>query len=135
MFARRSALQGEPPWARDNDAAVAAAPAHPFADPPLALLRCARGYFAMNALRLYLRDFLNSARRVGGVVGVLLMLLTVPGIIAPALKSDWARGLPWLPVGLAVVSGVLSILGLGLLLYGIRGALRFGPRPRIRTRR
>ena len=89
----------------------------------------------MNALRLYLRDFLNSARRIEGVVGVLMMLLSVPGIMAPALPGDLAHAIPWLPVGLAVVSGILLILGLGLLLYGIRGAWRFGLRPRIRTRR
>jgi hypothetical protein len=89
----------------------------------------------MNALRLYWRDFLHSARRIGAVVGVLMMLLSVPGIIAPTLPGELAHAIPWLPVGLAVVSGVLLILGLGLLLYGIRGALRFGLRPRIRTRR
>jgi hypothetical protein len=89
----------------------------------------------MNALRHYLRDFLASARRVGGVVGVLIVLLSVPGLFAPALKSDLALGLRWLPVGLAVFSGVLMILGLGLLLYGIRGVLRFGPRFRVRPRR
>jgi hypothetical protein len=89
----------------------------------------------MNALRLYLRDFLHATRQVGRVVGVLIVLLSVPGIIAPSLRSDWARGLPWLPVGVAVVSGVLLILGLGLLSYGVRGAVRFGPRPRLRPRR
>jgi hypothetical protein len=86
----------------------------------------------MNALRRYLRDFLNTARQLGGLLGVLIMLLSVPGMIAPALSGDWARGLPWLPVGLAVVSGVLWTLGLGLLLYAIRGRVRFGPRLRVR---
>jgi len=88
----------------------------------------------MNPLRLYLRDFLASARRVGGFVGALIMLLSVPGLFAPALRSDLAPGLRWLPVGLAVLSGVLVILGIGLLLYGIRGVLRFGPRFRVRSR-
>jgi hypothetical protein len=89
----------------------------------------------MNALRLYWRDFLNSARRIGGVVGVLIMLRAVPGLIAPALPGDWAHGIPWLPVGLAGVCSVLMILGLGLSWYGIRGVLRFGPRLRLRPRR
>jgi hypothetical protein len=89
----------------------------------------------MNALRHYWRDLLETARRVGGFIGVLISLLSIPGIVAPALRSEWALGLPWLPVGLAVVSGVLLILGLGLLLYGIRGAWRFGPRLRLRARR
>jgi hypothetical protein len=89
----------------------------------------------MSGLRLYLRDFLASARRVGGFVGVLIMLLSVPGLFAPALHSDLARGLRWLPVGLAAFSGVLTIVGLGLFLYGMRGVLRFGPRLRLRPRR
>jgi len=89
----------------------------------------------MNALRVYWRDFLNSARRIGGLVGVLILLLSVPGMIAPALPGDWAHGIPSLPAALAVVSGILTILGLALIWYGIRDALRFGPRLRIRPRR
>jgi hypothetical protein len=89
----------------------------------------------MNALRLYWRDFLNSARRIGGLVGFLILLLSVPGMIAPLLPGDWARGIPWLPIALAAVSGVLMILGLTLLWYGMRDALRFGPRLRLRPRR
>jgi hypothetical protein len=89
----------------------------------------------MNGQHPYLRDFSKTARQVGGFLGVLIMLLSVPGMIAPTLSGDWARGLPWLPVGLAVVSGVLWALGLGLLLYAIRRRVHFGPRLRVRRRR
>jgi hypothetical protein len=91
-------------------------------------------HFAMNALRIYWHDFLNSTRQVGGLVGGLMMLLSVPGILAPALPSDWAHAIPWLPFALAGVSAVLMILGLGVWFCAVRDAWRFGLRLRIRRR-
>jgi uncharacterized BrkB/YihY/UPF0761 family membrane protein len=89
----------------------------------------------MNALRRYLRDLLKTVRHIGGLLGLLIVLLSVPGMVAPALSGEWAQGLPWLPFVLAVVSGILSILGLTLSFYGMRGLFRFGPRLRVRHRR
>jgi hypothetical protein len=68
-------------------------------------------------------------------MGALLIVLSVPGMLAPVSTGDWAYGLPWLPVALAVFSSLLFVLGVSLLWQGIRGALRFGPSARWRLRR
>lgn len=90
----------------------------------------------MNPPHRYLRDLLQTARQLGGVVGVLLILLSIPGIIALLTPGDHAtRVLSCLAVGVAVVSGLLCALGVSLLWYGLRGALRFRAPARIRIRR
>jgi hypothetical protein len=65
----------------------------------------------------------------------LIILLSLPGIIALVSHGDWAQGLPWLPVCLAIVSGLLLVLGVILLWYGLAESLRFGTLSRFRFRR
>jgi hypothetical protein len=79
---------------------------------------------------LYLQDFRRSARQLGPGAGLLFMLISLPGIIAPVVSEGWARAIPWLPLALAGFSSLLFVFGLGLLWYWLRRVWRFGPRLR-----
>jgi hypothetical protein len=60
--------------------------------------------------------------------------LSAPGTIALLWPGEWARGLPWLPVALAVFSGLLLLIGVTLLWQGLRRFLRFSPVARLKLR-
>ena len=85
----------------------------------------------MTSLGLYLRGFFGLVERIGGPLGFLIILLSLPGIIALVSSGDWAHGLPWLPAAVAAFSSLLLILGVILLWHGVRRALLFNPLARL----
>jgi hypothetical protein len=84
--------------------------------------------------RRYLSDLFGLAEPLGGFLGVLMILFSIPGIFALVSPGEWARGLPWLPVAIGVLSSLLLVLGLILLWQAFRGVLRFSPLARLWSR-
>jgi hypothetical protein len=82
----------------------------------------------------YLQDFRRFVRQLGPAAGLLVMLVSLPGIIVPAMPDEWTRAVSWLPPALAGVSSLLFVVGLGLLWHWLRRAWRFGPRLALRSR-
>lgn len=90
----------------------------------------------MSPWRQYKTDMTFVARHLGVFLGTLMFLLALPGIIVPLIgESDWAQSLPWVVVGLAVVSALLCALGATLIFMHLRTSLYFLPRPRWRRHR
>jgi hypothetical protein len=86
----------------------------------------------INPPRHYLSDLFRLAEAVGAPLGILLILLSLPGIFTPLVQGGWAEGLPWLPAVMAAFSSFLMLFGVVLLWRGLRRVLRFTPfaRPR-----
>lgn len=89
----------------------------------------------INPFGHYLSDLFRLAEAVGGPLGILLILLSLPGIFTPIAQGDWARGLPWLPAVIAAFSSFLLLVGIILFWQGLRRALRFSALARLWYRR
>lgn len=83
----------------------------------------------------YFRDLARLGHQTAAPLGVLIILLSLPGMIGVLFTDDWSQALPWLPDALFVFSSLLFACGILFLWLGLRRALRFGLPIRPRARR
>jgi hypothetical protein len=80
----------------------------------------------MKSQHIYLNELLSAIRGAGLFVGTLLILLGVPGIVGALTVGDnAARVLPWLPLAVALFSGLLCAIGVSMVLLAGGRFLRF----------